>query len=90
MSQWKGITKAEIARQLGVSRAYVTMLANGKRKPTREIVNKLDSINVNNLGEISLAGAHGSRTHQGHSTCPTTDLKSARPTGTQPLPLQLV
>ncbi len=40
------ITKAELARQLGVSRAYVTMLANEKRKPSEEIVNKLRELAV--------------------------------------------
>ena len=38
------ITKSELARQLGVSRAYVTMIANGKRKPSEDIVNKLNSL----------------------------------------------
>ena len=35
------LTKAEIARQLGVSRAYVTLLLNGQRKPSKRIVNKM-------------------------------------------------
>ena len=39
----KTITKAELARQLGVSRAYVTMIANGKRKPSEDIVNKVEA-----------------------------------------------
>ena len=38
-------TKVELARQLGVSRAYITMIANGKRKPSQDIVNKLNSLN---------------------------------------------
>jgi transcriptional regulator with XRE-family HTH domain len=42
------ITKAELARQLGVSRAHVTMLANGKRKPSEEVVNKIRKLAVNN------------------------------------------
>ena len=42
----QGITKAEVARQLGISRAYVTMLVNGKRKPTKDIVNKLDTLGL--------------------------------------------
>ena len=41
-------TISELARQLGVSRAYVTMLVNGKRKASKEIVNKLHSLGVNN------------------------------------------
>ena len=46
MIQEMGITKAELARELGVSRAYVTMIVNGKRKPSKEIVNKLDSMHL--------------------------------------------
>jgi len=42
----QGMTKAELARQLGVSRAYITMLVNRKRKPTTEIVNKLKRLAV--------------------------------------------
>jgi transcriptional regulator with XRE-family HTH domain len=42
------MTKAQLARQLGVSRAYVTMLANGKRKPSQKIVNKIRELAVNN------------------------------------------
>lgn len=38
------ITKSDIARELGVSRAYVTMIANGKRKPSPDIVNKMESL----------------------------------------------
>jgi transcriptional regulator with XRE-family HTH domain len=41
------MTKAEIARQLGVSRAYITMITNGKRKPSQDIVNKVNSLSVN-------------------------------------------
>jgi len=54
------ITRAELARQLGVSRAYVTMIANGKRKPSEDIVNKLNSLSfdtnqiVNNTEANSL------------------------------------
>ena len=44
MRQRMVTTKAELARQLGVSRAYITMIANGKRKPSQDIVNKLNSL----------------------------------------------
>jgi len=49
MKQNTGITKAELARQLGVSRAYITMIANGKRKPSQDIVNRLQGLGVNKL-----------------------------------------
>jgi len=42
------ITEAELALQLGVSRAYVTMLGNGRRKPSKEVVNKKRKLAVNN------------------------------------------
>ncbi len=38
--------KAEITRQLGISRAYVTMVCNGKRKWTDDFVNKLRSLEL--------------------------------------------
>ncbi len=41
------ITKAEIARQLGVSRAYVTMLTNGKRKASDDLILKIKELTVN-------------------------------------------
>ena len=41
------ITKAEIARQLGVSRAYVTMLCNGKRKASDDLTLKIKGLAVN-------------------------------------------
>ena len=40
------ITKAELARKLGISRAYVTMLCNGKRKLNKDLVNKLGNLGV--------------------------------------------
>jgi transcriptional regulator with XRE-family HTH domain len=41
------ITKAEIARQLGVSRAYVTMLCNGKKKASDDLILKIKGLAVN-------------------------------------------
>ena len=38
------ITKAELARQLGVSRTYITLLSQGKSKPSQQLANKLDDI----------------------------------------------
>ena len=35
------MSKSEVARQLGVSRAYVTMLAQGKRTPSLALQQKL-------------------------------------------------
>ena len=40
----KSITKAELARELGVSRTYVTLLAQGKRKPGQQLANKLNKL----------------------------------------------
>jgi transcriptional regulator with XRE-family HTH domain len=42
------MNKAELSRQLRVSRAYVTVLAIGKRKPSKEVVNKIRELAVNN------------------------------------------
>jgi transcriptional regulator with XRE-family HTH domain len=38
------MTIAELARQLGVSRTYITLLCNGRRKPSQQIVNKLNQM----------------------------------------------
>ena len=38
------ITKAQLARELCVSRAYITMVSNGKRKPSQEFVNRVQRI----------------------------------------------
>ncbi len=35
------ISKAELARQLGVSRTYVTLLTQGKRQPSQHLANKI-------------------------------------------------
>ena len=79
------MTKAELARELGVGRAYVTMLCNGKKKPSQEMLAKVKFIMsqyvVNNLVNNPaatqpvqlqiLAGIDGSRTHRGYRLAPT-------------------
>ena len=49
MMQGNMITKAQLARELGVSRAYITMITSGKRKPSKIIADKLNRLNVNNV-----------------------------------------
>ena len=44
--QGQNISKAELARTLGVSRTYVTLLTQGKRKPSKRIVNKLAQLKL--------------------------------------------
>ena len=39
-----GMSKAELARKLGVSRTYVTLLTQGKRRPSQQLVNKLKEL----------------------------------------------
>ena len=36
------MNKAEIARELGISRSYVTMLAKGERQPSKSLQTKID------------------------------------------------
>ena len=38
------MSKSELASQLGVSRAYVTMLSQGKRTPGKALQNKLQKV----------------------------------------------
>jgi transcriptional regulator with XRE-family HTH domain len=40
------MSKAEIARQLGISRTYVTLLTQGKRKPSKILVDKLAKLKL--------------------------------------------
>ena len=40
------ISKAELARQLGVSRTYVTLLSQGKRNPSKRIVDRLAQLQL--------------------------------------------
>ena len=38
------MTKGELARQLGVSRTYITLLKQGKKKPSKELVGRLAQV----------------------------------------------
>ena len=40
------ISKAELARQLGVSRTYVTLLTQGKRQPGQQLANKIKQLQL--------------------------------------------
>ena len=40
------ISKAELSRQLGVSRIYITLLAQGKRKPGKDMVDRLAALGL--------------------------------------------
>ena len=40
------ISKAELARQLNVSRTYVTLLTQGKKKPSKEMVDRLAKLGL--------------------------------------------
>ena len=47
-------TRAELARELGVSRTYVTLLCQGKRKPSRKLVNKLAKLQLAGIVHVDL------------------------------------
>jgi transcriptional regulator with XRE-family HTH domain len=40
------ITKAELARRLGVSRTYITYLTQGKKKPSKEMTDRLAKLGL--------------------------------------------
>jgi site-specific recombinase XerD len=40
------VSKAALARQLGVSRTYVTLLIQGKRRPSQQLANKLQQLQL--------------------------------------------
>jgi len=41
------MTKADLARQLGISRSYVTMLAKGERQPSKKLKRKIERLTGN-------------------------------------------
>jgi len=54
------ITKAQLAKELGVSRAYITMIANGKRKPSQDIARRLHEFFVNKVNTFECVSEWGS------------------------------
>ena len=48
------MSKAELARQLGVSRTYITLLSNGKRTPSQKIVDKLTHLQLTWNSNVNL------------------------------------
>ncbi len=44
--QDQNMSKAELARELGVSRTYVTLLTQGKRQPSKRIVDRLAQLKL--------------------------------------------
>jgi transcriptional regulator with XRE-family HTH domain len=51
----KPMTKAELARQLGVSRTHITLLAQGKRKFSKKLADKLADVLAGNLNALNVA-----------------------------------
>jgi transcriptional regulator with XRE-family HTH domain len=47
-------TKAELARELGVSRTYITLLCQGKRKPSPKLANKLTKLQLAGILNVDL------------------------------------
>ena len=51
------MTKAELARELGVSRSYITMIQQGKRQPSKKMQKRLYNLtNVRSLPDTVLLG----------------------------------
>jgi transcriptional regulator with XRE-family HTH domain len=47
--------QADVARELGISRAYVTMLKNGERRPSKRLQRKIEKLTANrSLSSINL------------------------------------
>ena len=54
------ITKAKLARLLNVSRTYVTLLTQGKKKPSKEMIDRLAKLGLTaNLTDM-YPQSHGS------------------------------
>jgi transcriptional regulator with XRE-family HTH domain len=39
-------TKAELARRIGVSRTYITLLTQGKRQPSQQVVDRIRQLKL--------------------------------------------
>jgi transcriptional regulator with XRE-family HTH domain len=53
--RYKPLTKAELARQLGVSRTHITLLAQGKRKLSERLADKLADVLAGKPNALSKA-----------------------------------
>jgi len=40
------LSKAQVAKQLGVSRTYITLLIQGKRQPSQQLANKMRQLQL--------------------------------------------
>jgi hypothetical protein len=47
------MNKSQLAKKLGVSRTYITLLTQGKRQASPALANKLSQLGVGNLGQLS-------------------------------------
>ena len=55
------ISKAELARQLGVSRTYITLLALSKKKPSKDMIDRLAALGLT-ANVTANTGTHGHTT----------------------------
>ena len=40
------MTQAELSKKLGVSKAYISMVLNGKKKPSKKLVSRLRELGI--------------------------------------------
>lgn len=79
--------QVEIAKELGVSKAYISMVLSGKKKASKRVEEELDRLKVNQkVNQYSISGSVRNRTTVSTDRHPPTDLKSAMSTRTHPLP----
>jgi transcriptional regulator with XRE-family HTH domain len=61
------MNKSQLAKALGVSRTYITLLSQGKRHPGPDIVNKLRQLKVDKLGQLRFDVSELTRVDTVHS-----------------------
>ena len=54
------MTKAELARALGVSRTYVTMITNGRKKPSQRVLDRLTALGLTANLDVNADASGGS------------------------------
>jgi len=58
-------TKAQLARELGVSRSYITLISQGKKKPSPHMANKLTQLGLTvSLSELNEKPKNACTEHQ--------------------------
>jgi transcriptional regulator with XRE-family HTH domain len=57
--------QADLAKEVGVSKAYISLLLSGKRKPSKRVAERLKQVNLTVTNECG----NGLKIHWGSTIC---------------------